>query len=103
MALQCREGPFVAHVTLLSIFVVDEALVLLVDAVVGQVRELSTFEIGLVGLACESDKAFVVDVHLQRIDTCHEHVHSNVELVSVDKERSRQVLAHDVLLSVATL
>ena len=40
MLTESSEGPFIAHIILLCIFILDEVLVLFVDGVVGEVHVL---------------------------------------------------------------
>lgn len=83
------QAPFAASYAIFAIFVVsllESFLVQLVEAVVGEVRELgfARVERGVrVGCLwrpvfgrCEADKAFIVDIDLQRIDARERHVHS---------------------------
>lgn len=98
MCLQGTQGPFVAVVSLQDRFILGEIVWLLIDAVVGEVLVqilLSIRSARVVWLGRKPCQAFIVNVYSKWINTCHEHVDSEVELVAVDKQRVRNVLAND--------
>lgn len=96
MVLQCGEGPLISEVALRYVLVLDEVLALFVNAIVRQVSvHIGLYAIKVVGLAREAHESLVVDVDLQGIEICNEHIESQVEFQAVDKERVLYVPADD--------
>jgi len=82
------QGPLEAAVTLLSIIVLHESLVLFIDGVVGQVGEfglLTRQVLILVLLRCEANESLSVDVNAQGVIACDHDVNAQVELVALNK------------------
>ena len=58
-----------------------------------------TFETWLIWLTGKSNKTLVKNVNFQWVYTCYKYIEPYIELVSVDKQRIRNVLAYDMLLT----
>ena len=72
-----------------GIGVLDIPLVFFVDGVVGEVsifRVFSRFWV-VVRLACKTRQSLVVHIYAERLETCHQNIHSQVELQTVEKQR----------------
>lgn len=101
------KGPFVSDAHLLLILVEHKLLALLVDCVVGEVHA-DIIDVVLVrrdvGLSGEPAQSLPEDEHAQRVNSCHQHVYSQVELQPVDQVGAAEVaLHHTVLLRIDVL
>ena len=83
-------------VSLIDIFILNEILTLFIDAVVCQVGKYILFDIvSVVRLACKSNKAFIINIDLQRIKACNQDIESHVELQTIYQKRVINVSADD--------
>jgi len=96
MPAKGAERPLVAKVILLTVFVLNEFLVLFVDGVVCEMHVLVILvNLGRVGLTGEPGKAFLENVNPQRLVTCYQNVNSQIELVTIDQKRICDISGND--------
>jgi len=83
-----RETPLEANVVLLSILILHEFFVFLVDGVVGQVHvAVVLVELSRVTFRGKSGQALLVDVDSERLVAGDDHVDSQIKLVAIDQKR----------------
>ena len=85
--LQGRKRPLIADVLFTGLLVLNEALVLFVDAVVCEMAVLRLLVVKVKLFACEAHEALVVDVEPQRVEARDYHVDPDVELHAIDQQR----------------
>lgn len=99
MLAEGTQTPLVAEIVLLSVLVLDEPFVFLVDRVVGQMHVLVILVDFLrVSLRCKSRQTFLIDVDFKRLITCDDDIDTQVELVSIDEQWICNVLRDDTRL-----
>ena len=93
MLAEGSEGPLVPKVVLLNIFVRDKLIVLLVDAVVGQMHVLILLvDLLRVRFRGESRQTLLMHVDAQGLVRRHTHIDPQVEFVAVNEQRVGDVL-----------
>jgi len=93
MLAKGTEGPLVTVVVLLGVLVLDEPLILLIDRVVRQVHVLVLLvDLLSVSLRGKASKSLLVYVDSQWLVAGNHAVDAQVELVTVDQKRIRDVL-----------
>ena len=102
MLAESSQRPFVAEVVLLTVFIRNKLVVLLVDCIVGKVHEFVLLVDFLsVSLRGKAGKAFLMNIDAQGLVASYAHIDTQVELVAVDQQRVRNVLAdHGGLIHV---
>ena len=87
MLTECGKTPFKSEVIVLSTFVLNKIIVLLVYRVIGEVHVFIVFiELGCIGLGSKSGQAFFVYIYSKRLVACHDHVDSEVKFIAVNEE-----------------
>jgi len=93
MLAEGSEGPLVPKVVLLNIFVRNKLIVLLVDAVVGQMHVLILLvDLLRVRFRGESRQTLLMHVDAQGFVRRHTHIDPQVEFVAVNEQRVGDVL-----------
>jgi len=96
MSTECTQRPLVPKVILLTVFILDEFLILLVDGVVCQMHILVIFiDFGGISFTSKSCKTLLEDVNSQRLITGDQNIETQVELVTVYQQRVGNVSRDD--------
>lgn len=86
MFAERTERPFESKVVLLSILILNEVVILLVDRVIGQVHKLIVLvNLRRVRLTSKASESFLEDVHSERLIAGNQHVQSQIKLVSINQ------------------
>ena len=94
MMTEGRQAPFEPTVTLLSISIFNECLILLVNRIVCQMSNLGFLACQVLVLILfwgEADQTLSVDIDSERIVARYDHVQAQVEFVPLDQKRIVEV------------
>ena len=96
MSTESTKRPFVAKVVLLTIFVLDEFFIFLVDGIIGQMHVLVVFvNFGSICFACKSGQTFLKDVDTERLVASYKDVDTQVEFMAIDEQWVRDISWYD--------
>lgn len=97
VCLQCAQWPFVSVVSFENTSVLLKWFGFFVDTIIGQmlVKILHCLLWVVIWFRSKPCKSFIIDVYTQWIDARQQYINSQVKLVVVDKQRIRDILAHN--------
>jgi hypothetical protein len=96
MFAEGTKTPFVAKIILLSVLVLNELLILLVDGVVGQMHVFVLFVDFLsVSFWGEPGETFLKHIDTQGLVACDTDIDSKIELMTVNQERIGDILGNN--------
>lgn len=101
MGAESRHAPFETAVSVLSIIILNEGFILLVDRVVGQMGVLGFLASQvrvLILFRCKADQTLPVDVDSKRVVARHNDVEAEVKLVALDEQWVVQIATNYALL-----
>lgn len=97
---QSSERLFAAYIVIATIFIPLEIRVVLIDCIVSKMSVFGLHVLQTITLGCKPSQPFFISVYFQRIDSCNDHIDSQVELQVVYQKRVANVLAYYHLLAL---
>lgn len=98
-----RERTLVSDVVMVLVFILDEAVGLLIDRIIGkmhaQVIQVAAHG-AVVRLSSKSGKAFLVDEASERVHTCYQNINSEVKLQAINEVGLVQISLRDIVLTL---
>lgn len=96
MFTESTEGPLETEIILLSVLILDEVIVFLIDGIISQMHVLVVLiDLRSIGLTGETSEAFLENIDTHGFIRGDEDIDTEVELVAVDEERVGDISTDD--------